>query len=90
MCAENGYWAFVPPPLPPDVQLALEIVRRLSAADRALGLLAGTARTLPNPQLLAPALLRREAVLSSRERRHPGVAGRSGHVRGRAAPGRQR
>lgn len=64
--AQGGYWAFVPPPLPPDVRLDLAIVRRLSAADRALGMLAGAARTLPNPRLLARSLLRREAVLSSR------------------------
>jgi hypothetical protein len=36
------------------------------AADRALGLLAGAGRTLPNPHLLSRTLLRREAVLSSR------------------------
>ncbi|MDP9406024.1 MAG: hypothetical protein M3O86_05415 [Actinomycetota bacterium] len=46
--------------------LDLALVRQLSAADRALGLLAGAARTLPNPRLLARALLRREAVRSSR------------------------
>ena len=64
--AEGGYWAFLPPPLPPQLSLDLKVVVRLSAADRALGLLSGTGRTLPNPQLLARALLRREAVLSSR------------------------
>ncbi len=64
--ADGGYWAFVPPPLPPDMPLDLALVRQLSAADRALGLLAGAARTLPNPRLLARALLRREAVRSSR------------------------
>lgn len=64
--AEGGYWAFVPPPLPPRLALDLDLVRRLSAADRALGLLAGAGRTLPNPHLLARTLLRREAVLSSR------------------------
>lgn len=66
MRAEGGYRAFVPPPLPPDVVLDLDLIRRLSAADRALGRLAGAARSLPASQLLARALLRREAVLSSR------------------------
>ena len=64
--AEGGYWAFVPPPLPPDVPPSVDLMRRLSAADRALGELAGVGRELPNPHLLSRALLRREAVLSSR------------------------
>ena len=64
--AEDGSWAFVPPPLPPDVELDLYLLRHLSAADHALGLLAGAAQTLPNPHLLSRTLLRREAVLSSR------------------------
>ncbi len=64
--AEGGYWAFVPPPLPPDVELDLDLLRHLSAADHALGLLAGAAQTLPTPHLLSRTLLRREAVLSSR------------------------
>lgn len=41
-------------------------MRRLSAADQALGLLGGAGRSLPNPHLLSSTLLRREAVLSSR------------------------
>ncbi|CAN5751953.1 Fic family protein [soil metagenome] len=60
------YWAFMPPPLPPDIELDLDLARHLSAADHALGLLAGVAHTLPNPHLLSRTLLRREAVLSSR------------------------
>ena len=56
----------MPPPLPPALVLNLDLIRRLSAADRALGLLAGVSRTLPKPRLLARTLMRREAVLSSR------------------------
>jgi Fic family protein len=90
----EGYSAFVPPPLPPDVRLDRELVTSLSAADRALGELAGAARTLPNPHLVASALIRREAVLSSRIEgtratlsdlvlfeAQPGHDGRSGDVR---------
>jgi Fic/DOC family N-terminal len=62
----EGYLAFVPPPLPPDVRLDRALVAKLSAADRALGQLAGAARTLLNPHLVASVLVRREAVLSSR------------------------
>jgi Fic family protein len=43
-----------------------ELISALSAADRALGELAGLGQALPNPQLLIQPLIRREAVLSSR------------------------
>jgi Fic family protein len=64
--ADGGYRAFVPPPLPPSVALDLNLASRLSAADRAVGELAGVGSSLPNQRLLSGALLRREAVLSSR------------------------
>jgi cell filamentation protein, protein adenylyltransferase len=64
--AEGGYLAFIPPPLPPTFELSRPLIRRLSAADRALGELAGAGRGLPNPHLMSRALMRREAVLSSR------------------------
>ncbi len=62
----QGYSAYIPNPLEPQVSLSLSIVKDLSAADRALSELAGIARTLPNPHLLIGPFLRREAVLSSR------------------------
>lgn len=62
----TGYWAFVPPPLPPSLALNESLVALLSEADRALGELAGAGRWLPNPHLLIRPFLRREAVLSSR------------------------
>lgn len=61
-----GYWAFVPRPLPPPIELTWTLVKRLSEADRALAELGGTARNLPNPRLLMFPFIRREAVLSSR------------------------
>ena len=64
--AEGGYWAFLPPPLPPDVALSPKLIGALSEADRAVGEVSGLGRTLPNPHMLAMSLLRREAVLSSR------------------------
>lgn len=62
----HGYWAYVPDPLPPDIDITIDVVRELSDADRALSELAGVARTLPNPHLLIGPFVRREAVLSSR------------------------
>jgi len=63
---DSAYWAFVPHPLPPAVDFSLELVHKLSAADRALGELAGLARMLPNPALLVRPFAHREAVSSSR------------------------
>ncbi len=62
----QGYWAFVPIPLPPQLEPSWELARQISEADRALSELAGIARTLPNPHLLIGPFVRREAVLSSR------------------------
>lgn len=62
----DGHPAFLPTPLPPEIDLSFDLVRRLSEADRALGTLAGIGRILPNPHLLTQPFLRREAVLSSR------------------------
>lgn len=58
--------AFLPPSLPPKLTFDDHLVRLLSEADRTLGRLAGVGRTLPSPHLFTRALLRREAVLSSR------------------------
>jgi Fic family protein len=62
----RDYWAFVPNPLPPSLEISWELAARISEADRALSELAGAARTLPNPHLLIGPFIRREAVLSSR------------------------
>ncbi|GEM34024.1 cell filamentation protein Fic [Nocardia neocaledoniensis NBRC 108232] len=64
--ADKEYRAFSPPPLPPSVSLSPKLVRRLSSADRAVGELAGLGRGLSNQDLFCRALVRREAVLSSR------------------------
>jgi Fic family protein len=62
----HDYWAFVPQPLPPVLEIDWELAGKLSEADRSLSELAGIARTLPNPHLLIAPFVRREAVLSSR------------------------
>jgi Fic family protein len=59
-------WAFVPNFLPPKLESTWELAERISDADRALGELAGVARTIPNPHLLIGPFTKREAVLSSR------------------------
>jgi Fic family protein len=62
-----GYKAFIPNPLPPLPDLAIDrdMITLLSQADRALGRLDGMAETLPNPDLFVAMYVRKEAVLSS-------------------------
>ncbi len=62
----QGYWAFVPDPLPPELSLDWDLANSLSRADRALSELSGLAKNLPSPHLLIGPFVRREAVLSSR------------------------
>ncbi len=64
---EEGFKAFIPSPLPPDppVEIDQEMQQLLSRADRALGRLDGSIRTLPNPDLFVFMYVRKEAVLSS-------------------------
>jgi Fic family protein len=62
----HGYVAFRPAPMPRSVDLGAHTVLQLSAADRALGRLAGTGRLLPNPHLLIQPYIAREALASSR------------------------
>lgn len=62
----QGYHAYVPGNLPPNIEASWELSHKISLADRALSELAGATRTLPNPHLFINSFLRREAVLSSR------------------------
>lgn len=66
--AEGGHRAFLPPPLPPALDVDSDLSLLLSSADRAVGELAGVGRTLPDAQMVmfTEAVVRREAVLSSR------------------------
>lgn len=62
----QGFWAFVPAALPPDLAYDADLVLVLSRADAALSELSGLGRHLPNSHLLIAPYVRREAVLSSR------------------------
>ena len=63
---DQEYWAFVPNPLPPRVEIDDELADVLSQAAYAVGELAGLERNLSNPHLLLRPFIRREAVLSSK------------------------
>jgi Fic family protein len=62
----QGALAFVPAPIPEGLILAPETVLMLSAAEAALGRLAGTTGRDFNPYLIGSPLLHREAILSSK------------------------
>jgi len=62
----DGYWAFIPSPLPPKLDLDWGLAGILAEANARLGELSGVGRLLSNPHLLIQPYIRREAVLSSR------------------------
>lgn len=61
-----GYWAFVPNPLPPKIEIGSELLTVLGEAERAMGELKGLGATISNPAVFINPILRLEAVLSSR------------------------
>ena len=63
---QGKYSAFVPAPLPPDLDWTPRLIKLLSEADRLIGKLAGEGGRLPNPHILMRPFTRREAVLSSK------------------------
>lgn len=63
---QQGYYAFIPAPLPPSLNWTLPLVSALSEAERDLSRLATLTGSFPFPRLLLQAFIRREAVLSSR------------------------
>jgi Fic family protein len=62
----NGFWAFLPNPLPPDISWSLSLVSTLSKAERDLSRLAALVTVFPFPRLLIQPFVRSEAVISSR------------------------
>ena len=63
---QPSYWAYVPYPLPPKIEVDWELANLLSKAAITLGELSGAGQLLPNPHLLIRPFIRREAVTSSR------------------------
>ncbi len=62
----KGQLAFIPDPLPRQLDLSSSLVYRLDEASRAVATLSGVGEIIPNPHLLIRPFVRREAVLSSR------------------------
>ena len=63
---DGGLRAFVPDPLPMELNLSPPLVSLLDRASRAVARLDGVGETVPNPHLFIQPLIRREAQLSSR------------------------
>src|SRR5437870_2723602 len=64
--SQGSYSAFVPSPLPPELNWTPRLIGLLSDADRLIGRLAGEGGRLPNPHVLIRPFVQREAVLSSK------------------------
>jgi Fic family protein len=63
---DESFRAYVPPPLPAELPLALQpLLPLLEQANQALGRLDGLASILPEPSLFIYPYVRKEAVLSS-------------------------
>lgn len=62
----EGYRAFHPSPLPPQIHWTEPLAVALANASTLVGKLAGEGKRLPNPHVLIRPFVRREAVFSSR------------------------
>jgi Fic family protein len=62
----EGYRAFHPSPLPPQITWTEPLAIALANASTLVGKLAGEGKRLPNPHVLIRPFVRREAVFSSR------------------------
>ena len=62
----TGYHAFIPNPLPPQIEWNSQLITALSQADHLLGMLSQEGNKLLNPFLLMRPFIAREAVLSSK------------------------
>ena len=60
----DGYWAFVPTPLPPKLDLG-RLARPIARAMHQLGELKGASRRTQNPYIFIRPLQRQEALTSS-------------------------
>lgn len=62
---DYAHFAFVPRPLPRELDLSMKTVKAVAEAERAIGRLDSAADKLPNPALLVRPALYREAVSTS-------------------------
>ncbi len=65
MRQDRGYDAFIPNPLPPDIEYDDELRLLLRKADAALARLDGVTEVLPNPDIFVAMYVKKEALLSA-------------------------
>jgi cell filamentation protein, protein adenylyltransferase len=61
----DGYYAYIPDPLPPQLEWSNKLLSRLVSAERSMARLEEVGRAFPVPYIVARPFVRREAVLSS-------------------------
>ena len=61
----EGYYAYIPNPLPPKLEWSNKLLSRLAAAERSIARLEEVGRAFPVPYIVARPFVRKEAVLSS-------------------------
>ncbi len=61
----EGYYAYIPNPLPPKLEWSNKLLSRLAAAERSIARLEEVGRAFPVPHIVARPFVRKEAVLSS-------------------------
>lgn len=61
----KDYEAFIPDPLPPNMEWSNKLLASLSQADRSLARLAEVGKSFPVPHVVVRPFIRKEAVLSS-------------------------
>lgn len=62
----QGYWAFVPNPLPPEIEWDVELSKELAEATAEMVNLNNLGKILPGSQMMLHSFIRQEAVMSSR------------------------
>lgn len=61
----EGYYAFIPDPLPPQLEWSNKLLGSLALAERSIATLEEVGKAFPVPHIVARPFIRKEAVLSS-------------------------
>ena len=61
----HGYSAYIPNPLPPQIEWTTALINQLTQAERSITRLDEIGQSFPEPQVVVRPFMRKEAVLSS-------------------------
>lgn len=62
---KQGYYAYIPNPLPPEIEWTPNLINHLTLAERSIARLEEVGQSFPVPHILVRPFIRKEAVLSS-------------------------